>query len=156
MIDLAVRAEIDELYADYVDVLDNGEIERWPDLFTDVCTYKIVSRENVERSLPVALMWCDGKAMLNDRVHAYAKLVTYTPRALRHVISSLRVRADGDAFRVGANYAVFETRIDESSRVFNVGRYQDVVVRDGERLKYREKICIYDTVIIDNAVVAPV
>jgi 3-phenylpropionate/cinnamic acid dioxygenase small subunit len=156
MIDLALRAEIDELYADYVDVLDNGAIERWPDLFTDVCTYKIISRENVERSLPVALMWCDGKAMLNDRVDAYAKLVTYTPRSLRHVVSSLRIRVEGEVFRVGANYAVFETRIDEASRVFNVGRYQDIVVRDGDRLKYREKLCIYDTVIIDNAVVAPI
>lgn len=156
MIDVALRAEIEELYADYVDVLDNGEIERWPDLFTDACTYKIISRENVERSLPVALMWCDGKAMLHDRVHAYAKLVTYTPRSLRHVVSSLRIRSDGDAFRVGANYAVFETRIDEPSRVFNVGRYHDVVVRDGEHLKFREKLAIYDTVIIDNAVVAPI
>jgi 3-phenylpropionate/cinnamic acid dioxygenase small subunit len=156
VIDLALRAEIDDLYAEYVDVLDNGGIERWPDLFTDVCTYKIISRENVERGLPVALMWCDGKAMLTDRVHAYAKLVTYTPRSLRHVVSSLRIREDGGVFRIGANYAVFETRIDEPSRVFNVGRYQDVIVRDGERLKYREKLCIYDTVIIDNAVVAPI
>lgn len=151
-----MRSQIDDLYAEYVDVLDNGEIERWPDLFTDACTYKIISRENVERSLPVALMWCDGKAMLTDRVHAYAKLVTYTPRSLRHVVSSLRVRADGDVYRVGANYAVFETRIDEPSRVFNVGRYADVVVRDGGRLRFREKLAIYDTVIIDNAVVAPI
>ncbi len=156
MIDLAVRAEIDELYAEYVDVLDNGQIERWPGLFTDECTYKIVSRENVERALPVALMWCDGRAMLNDRVNAYVKLVTYTPRSLRHVVSSLRIDADGDVFRVGANYAVFETRIDEPSRVFNVGRYRDVVVRDGDRLRFREKVCIYDTLIIDNAIVAPI
>ncbi len=156
MIDGALRAEIDELYADYVDILDNGEIERWPELFTDACTYKIISRENVELGLPVALMWCDGRAMLNDRVHAYAKLVTYTPRSLRHIVSSLRIRAEGSAFRVSANYAVFETRIDEPSRVFNVGRYQDVVVRDGDRLKYREKVCVYDTIIIDNAVVAPI
>lgn len=156
MVSTDSRAEIDALYADYVDALDNAEFERWPELFTDTCLYRIVSRENFARNLPISLMWCDGKGMLHDRIHAYVNLVTYTPRSLRHIVSNLKIVENSDGFTVRANYAIFQTRLDEASQVFNVGSYHDVIVRDGGTLKFREKICVYDTTLIDNAVVHPI
>jgi anthranilate 1,2-dioxygenase small subunit len=54
--DLALRLEIEELYTEYAHVLDDGELEQWPDFFTEDCLYQIVSRENRERALPLALM----------------------------------------------------------------------------------------------------
>src|SRR5512135_2284807 len=51
-----LRFEIDDLYAEYVECLDDGHLERWPELFTDDCLYKIIPRDNFQRGLPLALM----------------------------------------------------------------------------------------------------
>ena len=44
--DLALRLEVEELFTEYTHVLDDGELEQWPEFFTDDCLYQIVSREN--------------------------------------------------------------------------------------------------------------
>ena len=49
---------VDRLYIDYIQAIDDGDLERWVALFTDDCSYRIVSRENVRRGLPLATMRC--------------------------------------------------------------------------------------------------
>ena len=87
----ALRLEVEELYTEYAHVLDNFELEQWPQFFTDDCLYQIVSRENRERGLPLALMRCESKAMLTDRVVTIRQTQMFAPRALRHLVSSLRI-----------------------------------------------------------------
>ena len=48
----ADRAGIERLYLDYVAIVDGGDLERWPELFTADCSYRITSRENVRRGPP--------------------------------------------------------------------------------------------------------
>ena len=67
---LELRARLADLYCAYGDALDDGELERWPDFFTDTCIYKIIPRENYERNLPIALIYCESRDMLADRVVA--------------------------------------------------------------------------------------
>ena len=43
-----------DLFAHYVDILDEGPLEVWPTFFTEHATYKIVARENQIRDLPLA------------------------------------------------------------------------------------------------------
>src|SRR5271163_339566 len=96
--DLTLRLEVEELFTEYTHVLDDGELEQWPEFFTDDCLYQIVSRENRERGLPLALMRCESKAMLIDRVVTIRQTQMFAPRALRHLISSIRIApatADG-------------------------------------------------------------
>ena len=45
---------LESLISDYVHALDDGELERWPDFFTEDCIYKIIPRENYENDLPLA------------------------------------------------------------------------------------------------------
>lgn len=85
--DFALRLEIEELYTEYAHALDNFELEQWPEFFTDDCLYQIVSRENRERGLPLALMRCESKAMLTDRVVTIRQTQMFAPRALRHLVS---------------------------------------------------------------------
>ena len=51
---LRLRLELEDLFAAYAACLDDGELERWPEFFTDDCRYEIIPRENFERGLPVA------------------------------------------------------------------------------------------------------
>jgi len=152
-----LRDEIEDLYADYAACLDDGELERWPEFFTDDCLYQIVPRENYDRGLPLALLLCESKGMLQDRVAALRRASVYAPRSLRHIVSNTRVaQADGAVIRVRANYVVFQTLLDDVTRVFNAGRYLDALVREAGRLKFRERVCVSDTVVIPGSLVFPI
>jgi 3-phenylpropionate/cinnamic acid dioxygenase small subunit len=152
-----LRHEVEELYFDYVECLDEGELERWPEFFTEDCVYKIVPRDNWERGLPLALLLCESRGMLRDRVEALRRTSVYAPRALRHLLSNVRIKAiEGDEIRVQANYAVLQTRLDEETKVFNAGRYVDRVVRREGRLLFREKLCVFDSVLVPGSLIHPI
>jgi salicylate 5-hydroxylase small subunit len=68
LVPLAVRYEIEELFAEYAAALDAVDLERWPEFFTEPCFYEIIPRENYDRGLPLALMRCESQGMLRDRV----------------------------------------------------------------------------------------
>lgn len=153
---LELRYEIDTLFADYAAVLDAADLERWPEFFIEQCFYEIIPRDNYERGLPLALMRCESKQMLQDRVMAIRDTMMYEPRYMRHLISGIRVtRHDGDSVTVEANYAVFETLLDAMTRVFNVGRYLDRLVREGGMWKFAEKHCVFDSLLVPNSLIYP-
>lgn len=158
---LAVAAElrqrIADLYCDYCDALDEGALERWPEFFTETCLYKVTPRENVERNLPIGLIYCESRAMLMDRITALRQTALFAPRVMRHMVSGLRVRAmEAGALRLGANFALIETMVDQPSRIFLAGSYRDVVVEDAGALRFSEKICIYDSTIVPTSLVFPI
>ena len=152
-----LRYEVEELYYEYVECLDDEEFERWPELFVEDCLYKIIPRENFERDLPIALMRCESKGMLKDRVTTVRETSVYAPRALRHLLSNIRIKgSDNGRLRVQANYAVLETLADEETRVFNAGKYLDLVVREGGRLKFKEKLCVFDSLLVPGSLIYPI
>ena len=154
---IELRLEIEDLLTAYAAALDSDALETWPDFFTDDGFYQIMPRDNYERGLPLALIRCESKGMLQDRVYAIRETMMYEPRYLRHLISGIRITGQDDSgWRVEANYAVFETPLNDLSRVFNVGRYLDRIVRDGEQLKFAEKICVFDSLLVPNSIVYPI
>lgn len=139
-----------------MELLDEGGLEDWPALFTQDGIYRIVSRENQLRGFPLATMLCEGRAAIEDRIHAIRSTALFVPRALRHLLGPLRVREESGALAVSASYAVFETLPEQETRVFSVGLYRDRVVRDREGgLRFAEKLCIYDSTLIPGSLVFP-
>jgi salicylate 5-hydroxylase small subunit len=152
-----LRDEIEALYADYAEALDDNELERWPEFFVEDCLYKLVPRENWERKLPIALMLCESKGMLRDRVNAVRNTALYAPRAFRHLIGQFRIEAETpERIRVRANYVVFQTLVDDLTRIQNAGKYIDLVVRTPAGLRFQEKICVFDSVLVPNSLIYPV
>lgn len=153
----ALRAEIEELYADYAYCLDEGELERWPELFVADCLYQVIPRENYERQLPVALMHCESRGMLQDRVEALRRSSVYAPRRLRHIVSGLRIGAAADdRVEAEANYVVLETPDEEPTHVLNAGRYLDRLVRDAGVWRFQQRLCVFDSVLVPGSLVFPV
>src|SRR5262249_35377541 len=152
-----LRYEVEELYYDYVECLDDEELERWPEFFVEECLYKIIPRENFERNLPLALMLCESKGMLKDRITAVRETSVYAQRTLRHLLSNIRIKgSDNGQLRVQANYAVLETLPDEETHVFNAGKYIDLLVREDGRLKFKEKLCVFDSVLVPGSLIYPI
>ena len=149
------RVRIDELYARYAACLDDGRFDEWPDFFTDECTYRIQPRENYDRGLPLATLSFESKGMLRDRVYAITETLFHEPYYQRHLVSGILAEADGDGFRVRANYVVIRTKTGSLSEVYSAGRYLDRVVDESGTLRFREKLCIFDSELIPNSLIYP-
>lgn len=151
-----LRFEIEQLYAAYSGCLDEERFEEWPDFFVEKCLYKIVPRENFERNLPLATWLCESKGYLADRVTAIRKTSVYAPRYVRRMVSGIRVLGwKEDVLDVRANYVALETLQDELTRVFNTGQYRDKLVVQEGGLKFKEKLCIFDSMLVPNSLIYP-
>src|SRR5215510_6045277 len=146
-----LRLELEELYAEYVACLDEERFEDWPEFFTDDAIYRIIPRENFEHGLPIATLHGESKGYLQDRVVAIRQTSVYAPRYFRRLLSNIRILGwQPDWLEVHVNYAVFETLRDELTRVFSVGRCHDKLVEVGGRLKFKERLVIFDSELIPN------
>ena len=152
-----LRQRLGDLYCEYCDALDDGEYERWPGFFTEACVYKVLPRENFARQLPIGLIYCESRAMLQDRVVALRETALFAPRVMRHMVSGLRIRGlEPGGIRVSANFALIETLVDQPSQVFLCGTYLDHVVEDEGALRFAEKLCVYDSTIVPTSLVFPI
>ena len=149
--------ELTQFHADYAAVLDAGDWDRWPDFFLDECIYKIQPRENYERGLPLATMAFESRGMLKDRVYGIKETLFHDPYYQRHVVGVPRVlRFDERRIEAESSYAVFRTKLDDYSTVFNVGRYLDVIARTEAGLKFESRLCIFDSERIANSIIYPI
>jgi salicylate 5-hydroxylase small subunit len=146
------------LHAEYAAAADSADWDRWCELFTDDCVYRLVPRENHERGFPLATLAFTSKGMLKDRAYAIRETLFHDPYYQRHVIGLPRL-LDSDApgvLRAETNYAVFRTKLNGASTVFNVGRYIDSVVATAAGLRFAEKLVIYDSEMIPNSIIYPI
>src|SRR4051812_3049371 len=84
---LELRARLADLYCACDNALNDGTLERWPELFVDACVYKVIPRENHEAGFPVAVIYCESRDMLIDRVVALRETALYAPRIVRRITS---------------------------------------------------------------------
>ena len=154
----ALCGEIEAFNRAYAGALDDGRVEDWPGFFADDALYRITGRENADANLPVGLVYCEGMGMLKDRALAIARTMMFAPRYLLHQITNERVLAlDGAGLVTAtANYALYETLVDQRTILQQVGRYYDRFVRQDGALRLRERHCVYDSLIIDTALIYPV
>ena len=154
---LELRVRLADLYCAYDDALDEGELERWPDFFTETCTYKITTRENHELGLPVALIWCESRNMLADRVTALRETALFAPRIIRHFTGNVRLcEIDADGMRLTASFLLCQTMLDQPSQLFLCGRRYDRVVEDSGALRFAERVCVCDSTVVPVSLVYPV
>lgn len=151
-----ITFQVERLLARYVHCIDDDRLESWPDCFVDDCVYRIVSRENSERGLPVAAMHCDSKAMLIDRVVSLRHANIYERQRYRHIVSSVLVElAAMPEISARSNFVVYRTRTNGVSEVYSAGVYADRIVADGDTLLFREKVVICDTHRVDSLLALP-
>jgi salicylate 5-hydroxylase small subunit len=155
--DFSGYLELSQLYASYAQAVDSGNWDLWPEFFTDDGVYKLQPRENHERGFPLCTLAFDSKAMLRDRVYGIKETLFHDPYYQRHVVGAPLIhQADQNTILSEANYAVFRTKLDGLSSVFNVGRYIDTVVRTPQGLKFAKRLCVYDSEMIPNSIIYPI
>lgn len=153
----SAQRPIEDLLARYVHCIDDNRLEEWPDFFTEDCLYRIISRENAERDLPMTVMYCDSRGMLKDRIQSLREANVYEHQWYRHMVSAVQVvREVEGVFTVHTNYTVFRTTNEGSTTLYNTGKYVDrIVFLEGEP-KFMEKSVIFDTTRIPTLLVIPI
>ena len=154
---LALRARLADLYAAYDDALNEDALERWPDLFAETCLYRVVPRDSHALGLPVAVIYCESRGMLEDRVVALRQTALFAPRVMRRITSGITLRSiDDDGMRLTCSFLLLQSMQDQPSEVFLCGRCEDRVTDDAGALHFAERLCIYDSTIVPTSLVYPV
>ncbi len=147
-------------YQQYGETLDSGDFDDWPDFFTEECLYQVQARENFDKNLPLATLSFESKGMLKDRVYCIHETLYFEPYYQRHVVGSPVVTSvQGDLIKSHASYAVFRTKPDATTQVYNVGRYVDAVLRAPDAPHgwlFKRRQCVFDSDLILNSMIYPI
>jgi len=116
-----VEAVLDTV-ARYCQLCDDGRFEEWAELFSDDAEFAVMGQ--VHR----------GPAAIRDFISA-----AMGPEARgRHITANPVVEVDGDTATTSIDY-LFVKGAGASFQVINVGRYNDVLVRDGDRWLFAKR-----------------
>jgi anthranilate 1,2-dioxygenase small subunit len=150
------RDSVCDLLACYGALIDAAQYKEWLGLFASDCRYQVMPRENWQRGLPAALMFCDSRAMLEDRILALREANKYNIHTDRHLIGLPRITNNqGSVVVVEASFVVFQTDVEGESRLFATGLYHDkLVFADGE-LRIAEKLVLLDTFAVPHLLATP-
>jgi anthranilate 1,2-dioxygenase small subunit len=147
------HAAVYDLFAEYGSLIDMAKFDEWLDLFAEECRYQIIPRENFDRGLPAALVFCDSRAVLEDRLRALREANKYNIHTDRHVIGLPRIFDDG--LTAEAPFAVYQTDQEGETRLFATGLYRDRLMPVGSRLKFRDKLILLDTFAVPTLLATP-
>lgn len=152
-----LRLRIEALYAEYAQTIDDDRLEDWPGFFVADGKYRVTTRENRDSGLTLAMMYCDGRGMMSDRVSALRLANIYEPHVYCHLTSSVRVvdRTAGEV-RAQANFAVIRTMQEGDQSIFACGRTYDRIVETDGRLLFRERVVVLDSRQVDTLLVIPI
>lgn len=159
--DADLRARLQNMLAQYAHAIDDDRLEDWSGFFTPDGTYKIISRENHDRGLPVALVYCTGTGMLDDRISALRTANIYEPHTYCHLVGALELtgqeeKAGARIYKTRTNFTIHRTMAEGDMSLFSCGRYIDTIAETDDGLKFAERTVILDSRRIDTLLVIPI
>jgi anthranilate 1,2-dioxygenase small subunit len=144
------------LLAEYGFLADAGRYDDWLGLFCEECAYYVIPKENHDLGLPAALIYCDSRAMLEDRIRALRSANKYNIHSDRHLIGLPRiVLSSPDSLVVEAPFVICQTEQEGDTRLFAAGLYRDRLDRIGSDLRIREKTVLLDSFAVPSLLATP-
>jgi 3-phenylpropionate/cinnamic acid dioxygenase small subunit len=155
-VDIELQLTVESLLAGYVHAIDDDRLEEWPEFFAEDAHYRITTAENLERNLPLPIVYADSRAMLRDRVAALRNANIYEAQRYRHIVSSTLVeRIDAHTARAVSCFQVVRIMRTGESMLFASGRYLDRIRLDGDSAVFEERIVVLDSRNIDTLLAIP-
>jgi 3-phenylpropionate/cinnamic acid dioxygenase small subunit len=153
---IELTLKVQDLNARYVQAIDDNKLEAWPDFFTEHGRYRVTTAENVERGLPLGLIYATSRAMLRDRVRSLRDANVYEAQRYRHVIGAPLVEAEeGGTVRAQTSFIVARIMHTGETTLFATGCYRDHVVLVDGVARFAEKTVILDSRLIDTLLAIP-
>ena len=150
-----IRLAIEDLMSDYAYALDDDELERWSDFFTEDAAYKIISRDNYEAGMALGIMSCDGRGMMRDRILALRTANVFEPHTYCHLLGPTRIASIDGTYHARTNFSVVRTMQDGSSTRYATGKYVDVCVLQDGIARLQSRTVVLESRRIDVLMVIP-
>jgi 3-phenylpropionate/cinnamic acid dioxygenase small subunit len=156
-VDVALHLKVQDLTARYVHAIDENRLEEWPEFFAADGRYRITTAENVERGLPLSLMYATSRAMMRDRVNSLRNANVYESQRYRHAVGTPLIEpANEGILRAVTNFLVARIMHTGETTLFATGRYEDRIAVAGDaRAHFVEKTVILDSRQIDTLLAIP-
>ncbi|MED4602194.1 aromatic-ring-hydroxylating dioxygenase subunit beta [Paenibacillus validus] len=156
VLDSSKKEAIINLIYEYAMAVDDGELKKWPDFFSENGSYYVYPRDNYESGLPIALIMDDNKSKIKDRVTIIEKIWTYNIQYQRHIISNIIVKESADRqVRAYSNFVIHLTDREGNTDWKLIGKYVDTIVFEDESPKIEKREVILDTFTLPNYFVNP-
>jgi 3-phenylpropionate/cinnamic acid dioxygenase small subunit len=153
---IGVKRRIEDFVLRSALLIDNNQFEQWLGCFDDESRYIVMPRDNKARGLPVALMHCENKARLTDRINCLLYANKTNPHFDRHIVSgSLITDMKDDVAHVQSSFLVVQTNLSGASKLFCAGIYEDKIrlADNGEKLV--ERCVVVDSFSIPTMLATP-
>jgi salicylate 5-hydroxylase small subunit len=150
------RGALRDLYDDYYAALDEVRLHDWPEFFIQDCLYRVIPRENFEAGYTLCTIQAESRGMLRDRVMGLTRTQMYAPRYYRRFPTAPRLVGETDGVaQVRHNLLLVQTLIDKPSEIVLSAVCHDRVVIDEGRLRFAERIVVFDSEMLPNSLVYP-
>jgi anthranilate 1,2-dioxygenase small subunit len=152
------RRAIESLVYEWARAIDEDRLEALAGLLVEDGEYKVASRYNLDRGLPLAVIHTRSRAQLRDRIVSLRVANIYEAHHYRHLVSGVQVIGEeGGAYEVRSNYVVIRVmEHDGSSAIFSSGQYRDSVLFEGGTPRFRRRHVVFDSKAIDTLLVVPI
>ncbi len=156
IVDGVTRALVDDLVASSARFIDRDEIEAWLDCFDEDGRYVVIPRENHARGYPIALIHCDTKARIKDRVVCLRHANKFNPHHDRHVVGAPCILGLADGIATAeSSFMVVQTTETGVSRLFCAGSYQDRIRVKADRARFVERVVVLDSFSVPTLLATP-
>jgi anthranilate 1,2-dioxygenase small subunit len=149
---------ISRLQADYCRCIDDGDLDRWPELFVEDCIYRITTADNVRQGFEIGLIAATSRGMLLDRVSALRQANIYERHCYRHIIGQPAILdpIDGvEGQRCQTSFLVLRIMQAGAPEPFASGSYHDRYRTEGDAVKLIERIVVCDNSRFDTLLALP-
>ena len=149
---------IENLIFEWARAIDEDRVEDIVDLMLDTGTYKVQSRFNHDRQLPMAIIDCQSAAQLRDRIRSMRIANVYEPHHYRHMVSGVQVIASEDqTHQVRSNYLIIRTMdLDGDMKIFSTGQCRDEIIFTDNGPSFKSRHFLYDSRFIETLLVIPI
>lgn len=152
----AVRHAVEAMIHAVARDIDDDRLEALPGYFVADGRYRVASRFNVERGLPMAHIHCTSRAMLADRILSLRRANIYERHRYRHLVSGILVtQGAGDEIEARSSYLVVRIMDDGASSIFSSGEYRDRIAMEDGVPRFRSREVIFDSRSIETLLVIP-
>lgn len=147
---------IDRFNAHYAHIVDN-DVSRWPECFAEDGCYHVLTKDSASEDLPAGFLFFERKPQMIDRINALLNASIYPKANLRHLIGACRIHeVIDDRVRATASFVIYESREQETPRVYATGQYEDDFIQNAEgKLLLSARRCVLDNDIVRTMMALP-
>ncbi|MGH2509331.1 MAG: aromatic-ring-hydroxylating dioxygenase subunit beta, partial [Ktedonobacteraceae bacterium] len=101
-------------------------------------------------------IYCDSRAMLEDRINTLRVVSKCNIHSDRHLIGIPRItEMKDDVVMAETPFSVFQTEQEGDTRLFATGLYYDRLQANGSGLKFCDKTVVLDTFAVPSLLATP-